>query len=238
MRGNTVTDLSPRVELDPVRLAGGHLVVSAPAVVIARHVREQDVRVSVEARSKADAGIILRYAGPEDYMLAYYCVPKPIIPEGHTLTILEMVGGTFRPPLRHEQIEALESDVRLTVEVEGSHVTFTITDGTKTFSIGAGIENNNGAGAVGLVAILGVQDGSDSHGHRHAQRFGNFSVSRPDGQTIFAEGFEGAEGKLRDPWQVARLAINYRFYLRDHLKGDKAPLVTKTRFVPDRIIKP
>jgi hypothetical protein len=239
MRGNTVIELSPRVELDPMQLSDGGLVVSAPSTVITRQLVVQDVSVSVEATSTADAGIILRYAGPEDYVLAYYCIPKPIIPVGHTLTILEMVGGAFRPPRRQEQIGALESDIRLMAEIEGSRVTCTVTDETRTFSISGVIESNHEAGAVGLYSILGVQDGSDSHGHRHAQRYGDFAARLRDGQTIFADSFEGAEGsKLPDSWEVATLPVNYRFYLRDHLRDDKAPLVARVRFVPDRIITP
>ena len=238
VRGNTVTDLSPRVELEPARIVNGRLVVSAPAAITARHVCEQDVRVSVDARGEADAGILLRYAGPGDYVLAYYCIPKPAVHEQHTLTIIEKVDGAFRPPRQRETIEAPGSDLRLTAEIEGSHLSFAVTDGARTFGIDAELESNSGAGAVGLYAILGVQEGSDSRGHRHSQQFGNFSATRPGGEAIVAESFEGEGSELPEGWEVASLPNNYRFYLRDHLKSDRAPMVTKTRFVPERLIRP
>ena len=53
---------------------------------------------------------------------------------------------------------------------------------------------------------------------------------------VLEDGFDGSADGAMPHWQVASLPNSYRFYLRDHLKADKAPMVKTTRFVPERII--
>ena len=236
-RGNTVMDIQPRPELVPAKISEGRLVVSAPARMTVTNATTQDVTVSVDARSVEDAGIILRYTGPGDYVLAHYCVPKFRLSETPTIAIYEMVNGTFH--LREKTpIEQMKPDIHLTADVNQKGAGFTITDGAKTFGVHGTLENNLGAGAVGLYALIGVVSGSNCHAQRPSQSFDAFSATSADGQTLFRDGFDRSPDGLTPDWDVAALPNNYRFYLRDHMRADKAPFVRKTRFVPERLIRP
>jgi hypothetical protein len=260
VRGNTVVNIGPRPELDPAKVRNGRLVVNAPARLTLKEIREQDVRVSVTAQSVEDAGLVLRYAGPGDYVLAHYSMPSFILAQENTIAIYEMVNGTFRlvqkkvigkvvsenakgetivdQQMQLVQIDTNRPDIRLTAEVKGAEISFTVGAGEKTFTVHCSLESNLAAGSVGLYAICGVEGGSDCHVHRPFQSFDDFSVMSLNGQTIFKDGFDGSQGDVAPQWQVASLPINYRFYLRDYLRKDKAPMVSKTRFVPERIIRP
>ena len=236
MRGNTVTDIQPRTELEPVEIRDGGLVVRAPARMTVRGIAEKNIRVRVEARSVADAGIILRYTGPEDYILAYYCSPRFTLSEGHTIAIYERVKGVYRR-LKKVQIEEMGSDINLRAEIEESEASLVIADGGRTFDVRGTLESDSGAGSIGLYAVVGVGDGSDCHARRPSQRFDNFSATSAEGKTIFEDGFDGSPDGAMPEWQVDSLPNSYRFYRRDHLRGNRTPVVRKTRFVPKRIIK-
>lgn len=234
--GNTVTDIQPRPELEPVKIEDGRLVVMAPARMTVKGIADRNITVRVDARSVADAGIILRYTSPGDYILAYYCNPKFTLSEEHTIAVYEMVKGAYRL-LKKMQIEEMGPDISLSAEVNESEVNLVITNGVGNFDVGGLLESNLSAGSFGLYAVVGVGDGSDCRAHRPSQRFDNFSATGVNGNTIFEDGFDDSPNGAMPQWQIVSLPNRYRFYLRDHLKQDKAPMVRKIRFVPTRIIK-
>ena len=78
------------------------------------------------------------------------------------------------------------------------------------------------------------------HNNEPAQRFDNFRVGDLQGNTLFEDRFNGPSDS-RSRWKFVDAQgggpNDYPIYRRDHLRGNKAPLVNKRRYVLDRQIE-
>jgi hypothetical protein len=229
LRGNTVVDISPRDEDVPVAVSNGKLVVPGSALLTVAVVKESDVNVSVDAKSNSTAGILLRYKSDWDYLLALYRSQEK------SISFYEMNGGLLVPSENTALAADITGpDIHLNARLQGLQASLTISDNSKTFSLSYSVKNINDAGAVGLYGPAGIDERITSP--LPAQNYDNFQVTAPDGRILFAAKFDGPEGPP-DGWQGAS-TINYFFYRREHLRGNRAPMVRKTRFVPLRNITP
>lgn len=205
---------------------------------------EKDVQVSVEAKRDADAGIVLNYQNDRNYLLAYYNpsgLEHDQQSEGRTIRFHEMVDGRFRPAQKVTTLQDLGPDLELMAQIKGSQADFTLTDGTTVATVSHAIEDLHQVGGVGLYSLvgeLGVNVNlAVTLGGYHKQSYDNFRVIGEGGKPILEDPFNQRDGPVAG-WQISPLPVNYRFYLRDHLHRDKAPMVNKVRFASTAHIKP
>jgi hypothetical protein len=223
LRGNTVMDISPRDEHSPQGLQDGALVLSRLAVVTVAGLEMKDGEVSVDADSGGECGLVLRHQNYWDYLAAQYDRGGERIYFVREAAGLESVVGSF------VSAKGLGPAITLKARLEGTQATLTVTDGEKTFTVT--IEMPELAGVPGGVGVF------MSRHMRAPQWYKNFRVSSLEGETIFEDRLDGPNGALAG-WQGANQECSYLFYQRDHMRREKAPMVKKTRFAPDHVIKP
>ena len=223
LRGNTVMNISLRDEEAPQGISNGALVLSRPMKLTAATVDERDVQVSVDAGGDQLCGLLLRYKGDWDYLLATYHPFREVIYFLANKAGMEsFVGAQVNAP-------GLGSEISLTARLAGLDASFTVTDGTRTYTTTVTLpETHNTAGAVGVYVSVHT---------RSRQWYKNFRVTGEDGKTLFEDRFDGPDGPPPG-WRGARLESNYLFYQRDHMRGSKAPMVRKARYAPDLVIHP
>jgi len=138
----------------------GSLVGGKDMVTIAQKVRGKDLMASADAKSDAEAGIILRFHDADNYIVALY---SPIL---KSIFIHDRKDGSWGGMLGEVSVSEIGSDIRLTAAVTGEYAALVVTDGKKTWRTPAVKIQNKTAGKVGLwVYQPGVQ------------RFDNFEVS-------------------------------------------------------------
>ena len=155
--------------------------------------KHKDVSVSVDAKSIAEAGIILRFQDPKNYVLACYA-PKYFglsrSPINESIYIREFVDGWPGDYLGLVQVPGLGPDIHLDAKLEGSMATLTVSDGIKTATARHEIEHFTGPGGVGL-----------SHSSNPTpQQFDNFRLMDIGGDLPqiapgYEDGFDGPGGK-------------------------------------------
>ena len=239
LRGNTVMDISPRAGKASAKISDGELVLAGTVQLTAATAKARDVQVSVEAKNKADASILLRFTNKMDFLQAYYNRSR------NTIGLYEWYAGVRGTPQKVKKIEDLGSDIQLSARVEGSQAGFTVSDGTKTFSVSQVLNDVRWSGLVedlqagqddepvdalvtrrrNLPAAVGL-----FHNETTPQRYDNFRVTGLDGRVIFEDEFSGPSGPPSG-WLGANLG-NYLVYQREHMRRDKAPMKEKTRFAP------
>jgi hypothetical protein len=228
-RGNTVLDISPRDDEAPQEVRDGGLVLTRGGCFTVAGLELEDAIVSVDVEVQAgattEAGIVLRHQSDRRRVAAVYNLRKL----NHEIGFEEDAAiGDWEPPLASIVIaEGLGDRIGMTVRMEGAHASLTVTDGTRTFTSSYEMRNRHAAGAVGVQA---------SPATARPVRYTNFRVSDLDGNTIFHDSFDGPDGPPAG-WTGYEPFI-YRFYQRDHLRGNSAPMVKKTRFSPDTVIRP
>jgi len=137
--------------------------------------------VSVGASSVAEAGIVLRYHDPANYLVGLY---TPLL---KAIYIHDRVNGDYGPQLGRVTVPEIGPHIRLTAEVSGGRATFAITDGTRAYSTSTVPVGDVKPGPVGLWHYQ-VGD---------AQSFDDFVVS------------EGVKGLSGDPDEQVSLTNPY-----------------------------
>ena len=228
-RGNTVLDISPRDEESAQGIQDGALMLDRAGLFTVADLELKNATVSVDVEVQAGAttqvGIVLRHKSDWERVTAVYDLRslKPAI------AFQEDVGfGDWTATFRSRVIaEDLGNKISMTARLEGADASFTVTDGAKTFTTSYEIRDRHTAGGVGVYASTFTA---------RPVRYRNFRVSDPDGKTVFEDRFEGAEGPPAG-WQDYA-PFSYRFYQRNHLRRDKAPMVKRTVYSPDKVVKP
>ena len=164
---------------DGSEIKNGNFVTLGRTIAVADGVREKDVTVSVNARSDAEAGIMLRFKDDKNFLLANYA------PQNNGMYFHEVVDGNYGQFLARKELEGFGPNIRLTAGVEGVKATLSVSDGNKSLTTSYSIQRLQDAGGVGLFHNLGAR-----------QTFANFHVAAPDGRTILSEQFNRAGGKL------------------------------------------
>jgi hypothetical protein len=117
--------------------------------------------VSVDAHSHAEAGIVLRFHDPDNYLVAFYS------PHYKGIAIHDRRGGDWGEALGLVKTPRIGPDIRLTAAVSGEYAALVVSDGRETWRTPAVKIRNTTAGKAGLWFYqIGDQ-----------QAFDNFEVS-------------------------------------------------------------
>ncbi|MBI2844079.1 MAG: discoidin domain-containing protein [Armatimonadetes bacterium] len=172
---NTASILSCLGKDPLVGVQDGKFVAPHDTKVVVQDISAKDVRVTVDALSNAEAGIIVRYMDSGNFFLAIYA--------NGGIYFHEVVGGNYGPFLNFVSATGLGADIHLEAAVSGQNASFTISDGIKTFTTTRTIQNVNDPGTVGMF-----------HNYSPSQLFDNFRVYDLQGNLMFEDQFSGPNG--------------------------------------------
>lgn len=158
----------------------GRLVGAKDMLTIAGKAAGKDLMVSVDARSQAEAGIVLRFHDPDNYLVGFYS------PHYKGIAIHDRRSGQWGEALGLVKTPQIGPDIRLTAAVSGEYAALVVTDGRETWRTPAVKIRNTTGGKAGLWFY--------QIGERQA--FDNFEVSgtsfkpkqaKEPGKTEFAD---------------------------------------------------
>jgi len=149
------------------RRENGHLVGSKGMLTTYENFNEANAVVSVDALSDAEAGIILRFRDPDNYVVGLYS------PSLKCIYLHDRRNGHYRPPLGRVDIPDIGRNIRLTAAVSGSYAMLALSDGKSEYRTNMVNLENTQPGQVGLWLF--------QIGER--QEYDNFALSR----TLFIE---------------------------------------------------
>ena len=179
---------------------------------VLRDVSATDMLVAVDARSDAEAGILLRFHDPKNSLVAVYS------PDLKSIWLHDRRNGEYGPRLGASAVTEIGPDIHLVGEVHGSFVSLTITDGQHTFRTSPVSVSNTAAGTVGVWSeplecdgnIGGAACRSAYSGTRHdRQHFKQFSASK------IVSISEEADSNLviLDAWRAPNLPLMHDWVL-------------------------
>ncbi|MCX6878534.1 MAG: DUF4038 domain-containing protein [Verrucomicrobia bacterium] len=146
----------------PSQRKGGRLVGGKGLVTILEKIRETDLMASVEANSDAEAGVILRFQDPDNYLVALYS------PTMKAIYLHDRKNGSWGEQLGRVAVPESGPRIRLTAAACGSHAAMVLTDGKMSWHTPIVEVGNPARGQTGLwVYQIGER-----------QEFGNFQLSR------------------------------------------------------------
>lgn len=160
----------------PTRRKGGCLVGGKGMVTILETIRETNLMASVEARSDAEAGVILRFHDADHYLVALY---TPML---KAIYLHDRKNGAWGEPLGQVAVPEIGPRIRLTAAACGDYAAMVLTDGKKTYCTPSVNVSNVAGGKAGLW-LFQIGD---------RQEYGHFELS----QTPFAPTKLDATGKV------------------------------------------
>jgi hypothetical protein len=126
------------------RREAGRLVGTKGMVTVLEKVSDTNLMASVEARSDAEAGIILRFHGPDHYLVALYS------PSLKSIFFHDRKNGQWGDQLGRVAVPEVGPKIQLTAAVCGSYAALVLTDGKKTYYTPTVQVENVGSGQAGL----------------------------------------------------------------------------------------
>ncbi len=145
----------------PTERTAGHLVAGKNALSIAQQVEGADLIVSAGAKSDAEAGLILRFHDPDNYLVALYS------PHFKCIFLHDRQDGAWGAMLGKVDVPEIGPDIHLAAAACGEYAALVVTDGDQTWRTPPVKINNTTAGKAGLwLYQIGEQ-----------QQFDNFEVS-------------------------------------------------------------
>lgn len=112
----------------PTRRQDGRLVGGKGMVTIVDKIVETNMMASVEARSDAEAGIILRFRDFDDYLVALYT------PKLKAIYLHDRKDGEWGVPLGQVAVPEVGPEIRLTAAACGEYAAMILTDGRRTYA--------------------------------------------------------------------------------------------------------
>lgn len=155
----------------PTQRKDGHLIGGKGMVTILEKFNETNLMASVEARSDAEAGIILRFHSPNSYLVALYT------PSLKAIYLHDRNNGAWGDPLGRVEVPEIGPKIRLTAAACGDYAAMVLTDGSRTYYTPTLKVSNVASGPVGLW-LYQIGD---------RQEFGNFELSRAQFLPVQAE---------------------------------------------------
>jgi len=146
----------------PSQRKDGLLVGTKGTLTILEKINETNLMASVEARSDAEAGIILRFHSPDNYLVALYT------PSLKAIYIHDRKNGGWGDQLGRVDVPEIGPKIRLTAATCGDYAALVLTDGTKSYYTPMVKVSNVTSGPAGLW-LYQIGD---------RQEFGNFELSR------------------------------------------------------------
>jgi Protein of unknown function (DUF4038)/Domain of unknown function (DUF5060) len=158
------------------------LLTHGPSWAVRKEVNEADMLVSVEARSDAEAGILLRFHDPDDSLVAVYS------PTLKGVWIHDRQRGVYGSRLGFMEVPEIGPSIHLVAEAQGSSASLTITDGEHIYRTSPVVVTNTHSGSVGIwserlsceggIAGGGCRAAQNSSTEQGSQRFGDFVADR------------------------------------------------------------
>ena len=187
----------------PTQRKNGRLLGHKGMVTILEKVSNKDLMASVDARSDAEAGIILRFQDPDNYLVALY---TPLLKK---IYLHDRKDGKWGDSLGEVDVPTVGAKIHLTAGACGDQAAMMMTDGAKIYSTPIVKVGNTTAGKAGLWLF--------QIGER--QEYANFELSR----THFASAT--LEGKKKDPPGAAPDAglLPVVFIYSDEYKAPQLP---------------
>ncbi|MCX6926818.1 MAG: DUF4038 domain-containing protein [Verrucomicrobia bacterium] len=140
----------------------GHLVGTKGMVTILEKVNEPNLMASAEANSNAEAGIILRFHDPDNYLVALYS------PAFKTIFLHDRRNGQWGANLGEVPVPEIGPKIRLAAAACGGYAALVLTDGKKSYHTPIVEVSNVTSGKAG-VWLYQIGD---------RQEFGKFELSR------------------------------------------------------------
>jgi len=149
------------------RRENGRLVGGKDMVTTFKDFNDTNVMVSVDALSDAEAGIILRFHDPDNYVVGLYS------PSLKCMFLHDRHYGHWGSQLGRVDIPEIGRNIRLTAAVSGPHAMLVVSDGKAEYQTPVVTIENTKPGRVGVwLYQIGKR-----------QQYDNFAVSR----TLFVE---------------------------------------------------
>lgn len=146
----------------PTQREDGRLLGGKGMVTILEKTSEGDLMASVDARSDAEAGVILRFHDADHYLVGFYS------PSLKTIYFHDRQDGQWGDQLGRVEVPKIGPKIRLTAAACGDYAALVLTDGTKTFHTPTVKVTNVSAGKAGVWLF--------QIGER--QEYDNFELSR------------------------------------------------------------
>ncbi len=209
----------------PSRRQDGRLVGTKGMVTILEKVNETNLMASAEANSNAEAGIILRYHDPQNYLVALYS------PAFKAIYIHDRRNGDWGEQLGRVAVPEIGPKMRLAAAVCGDYAAMVLTDGKTTYHTAVVEVSNVARGKAGLW-LFQIGD---------RQEYGDFELSQAQ------LGWGRAVGRRPDDYRreldlnTAIVTVSYRLgdamFTREVFSSvpDQALVVRLTCDKPGRI---
>jgi Protein of unknown function (DUF4038)/Domain of unknown function (DUF5060) len=146
----------------PTQRKNGRLIGRKGMVTVLERVSETNLMASVQARSDAEAGIILRFHDPDNYLVALYT------PSLKAAYIHDRKNGAWGDALGQVAVPEIGPNIQLTAVACGQYAALVLTDGTKSYHTPIVEVTNVSSGKTGLWLY--------QIGER--QEYSNFELSR------------------------------------------------------------
>ena len=140
----------------------GRLTGGKGMVTVLEKVADTNLMVSADANSDAEAGLILRFQDPDNYLLALYT------PLNKTICFLDRKNGQYGAAIGKVEVPGIGPKIRLTAAACGEYAALVVTDGKKTYHTPVVQVSNVAGGRTGLW-LYQIGD---------RQEYGNFELSR------------------------------------------------------------
>jgi len=156
----------------------------------------KDAELHVDALNRGLWGVVLRYNGPNSFLMAGYGTYMKRIPNyrPYAIFITERTGDEWSTTqvTTKDTGTPLSEKIHLTVRLEGAQATLTVSDGNRIETVQHLIKDERlkTAGAVGLLQLNGA-----------SQAFSNFQILNLAGKTVLDEKFQGEDGTLPAGWK-------------------------------------
>ena len=146
----------------PTQCKDDHLVGTKGMVTILEKINETNLMASVEANSNAEAGIILRFHDPDNYLVALYS------PAMKAIYVHDRKNGDWGDQLGRIDVPEIGPKLRLTAAACGGYAALDLTDGKKSYHTPIVEVSNVTSGKAGLW-LYQIGD---------RQQFSKFELSR------------------------------------------------------------
>ncbi|MCX6923950.1 MAG: DUF4038 domain-containing protein [Verrucomicrobia bacterium] len=146
----------------PTQRRDGWLSGGKGLLTVLEKFNETNLMASVDARSDAEAGIILRFHDADHYLVAFYT------PSLKAIYLHDRQDGQWGEPLGRVDVPDIGPKIHLTAAVSGDYAAMVLTDGQKTYCTPCVKVSNVTGGKAGLW-FFQIGD---------RQEFDNFELSR------------------------------------------------------------
>lgn len=216
-RGNTVITIDTN---QSVRIEKGSLSSLGKQILSVDNLACRDVLVSVDAESSAEAGIIMRFKDPNNFLLAHYNSAL------QQIYFHEVVNGEYTGGFSTLTTGNLGPTINLKAQVKGLEAEFSVGDGKQEYTIQHTLKSPSVGEGAGLFT-----------NNLSMQHYDHFMVLDYQDKILFQDSFDGPDGSFPEGWSnIPGESPLYPLYDRANMNTDKAPVVEKNLYLVNRHI--